>query len=237
MFLSWCGRERRLVDEVDYARLRHEMVRYQLERHGIRDPRVLDAMNTVPRERFVPARCRFMAYDDTPLPIGFGQTISQPFTVAFMCQALELRGDERVLEVGTGSGYGAAVLSQLAREIHTVERITELYEQARQRIQEMEYPNVHVHLADGTLGLAEAAPFDAIVVTAAAAGLPQPLALQLAQGGRIVIPLGESPLTQEMHRFTRDGANWRVEKLGGFAFVPLIGQYGWNAPDNPLSTD
>jgi protein-L-isoaspartate(D-aspartate) O-methyltransferase len=160
------------------------------------------------------------------LPIDHDQTISQPFTVAFMCEAAELAGRENVLEVGTGSGYGAAILAELADHVHTVERIPQLAEQARDTLGRLGYGNVIVHLANGTLGLPEAAPFDVIVVTAGAEALPKPYLDQLAAGGRIVIPIGYRRYGQTMYRFTFDDDKLRIEDLGAFAFVPLIGDHG-----------
>ncbi len=205
------------------------MVQGQLRYQGIDDPRVLAAMATVPREEFVDKSLCGEAYKDWPLPIGYGQTISQPFTVAYMVQALRLDGSEKVLEIGTGSGYGAAVLSCLAEEVHTVERIAQLGEAAKSRLIRLGYHNVQVHVANGTLGLPEYAPFDAIIVTAGAEELPKPYLDQLAEGGRVVIPIGE-PASQALFRFTRKGSQLKSENLGCFAFVPLIGQHGWRGP-------
>lgn len=216
-----------LTDAKLFAQQRSEMVERQLRRRGLKDERVLHAMLTVPREEFVPAGLRDSAYDDCALPIGHGQTISQPFTVAFMIEALQLRGDERVLEIGTGSGYAAAVLSLVAREVYTIERIPELAAAAADRLERLGYRNVHVKVADGTLGLPEAAPFDGIIVTAGAPELPTPYREQLAPGGRIVIPIGDSPRSQLMYRYTRENGTFTSECLGGFAFVPLVGQHGW----------
>ncbi len=210
----------------DFERLREQMVRTQLKKRGIQDRRVLAAMSQVPREEFVLSENRAAAYDDCALPIACGQTISQPYTVAFMCKALELDGSEKVLEIGAGSGYAAAVLSQLAREVHTTERLPELAEDARQRLRSLGYDNVHVHLVDGTLGLESEAPFDGIVVTAGGAELPSPYPRQLSEGGRIVIPLGGAS-SQTMYRYRLKGGRLEEEDLGRFAFVPLIGQHGW----------
>ena len=215
----------------DFAELRRWMVDEQLREHGISDERVLDAMRRVPREEFVPEELRDAAYEDGPLPIGFGQTISQPFTVAFMCQALQLEGTEKVLEIGAGSGYGAAVLSLLASSVFTVERVPGLVNSARARLTRTGYENVNVVAGDGTLGLPDEAPFDAIVVTAGAETLPDAYVRQLRAGGRIVIPLGRSRHSQTMYRFTRIDEQLQVENLGGFAFVPLIGRYGWHERD------
>ena len=217
-------------DPTRNAELRREMVETQLLPRGVDDPRVLEAMQTVPRDAFVPPAYRHLAYEDGPLPIGFGQTISQPFTVAYMAQALKLRGDEKVLEVGTGSGYGAAVLSKLARSVWTIERIPELAESARRKLAELGYENVRVITGDGSIGLPEEAPFDGIVVTAGAPRLPEGYLEQLAEGGRLVIPVGGEG-GQVLYAFTRrpDG-DVSIEDLGGFVFVPLIGRHGRSAP-------
>ena len=202
------------------------MVRTQIETRGIRNTRVLAAMETVPREAFVPVELRGRAYDDGPLPIGEGQTISQPLTVAFMAQALQLLGNEKVLEIGTGSGYGAAVLSRLAKEVHTVERLPELATAAAERLARLGFTNVHVHQADGSLGWAEHAPYQAICVTAAPASVPLALQGQLSEGGRLVIPVGDAHRGQQMMRYTLLGCELLAEKLGEFSFVPLIGKQG-----------
>lgn len=204
------------------------MVEHQLAARGITDSRVLEAMETVPREQFVSPAQQGEAYDDGPLPIGFGQTISQPFTVAFMAQALTLKGDEHVLEIGAGCGYAAAVLSLLAARVHTVERIPDLADQAILRLGQLGYDNVSVHTGDGTLGLPGFAPFDAIVAAASAASLPTPYVDQLGEQGRIVLPLGAGTYGQRMVRCTRGKVEIEREDLGGFAFVPLIGRYGWS---------
>jgi protein-L-isoaspartate(D-aspartate) O-methyltransferase len=200
---------------------RHNMVVQQLERRGIQDPRVLEAMEWVPREEFVLPELVDLAYDDRALPIGLEQTISQPYTVAFMCQEARLAPSDKVLEIGTGSGYGAAILSLLGREVHTIERIDELYREARDRLARLGFENIHVYLDDGTLGLPAQAPFDAIVCTAGAEVLPDAYQEQLADGGRLVIPLGP-PARQHMFRFTRRGDVFEREGLGSFGFVPLV---------------
>ena len=202
------------------------MVDVQLVRQGISDCRVLDAMRRVPREKFVPADWRHSAYEDNAVPIGCEQTISQPYTVAFMCESLQLSGDEKVLEIGTGSGYGAAVLSLLARSICTIERIPELADEARVRLTALGYNNVQVVTGDGTLGLPDEAPFDAVVVTAGAESIPEPLIQQLRVGGRVVIPIGGYQETLQMRRLTKFENEMRVEELGRFTFVPLIGESG-----------
>jgi protein-L-isoaspartate(D-aspartate) O-methyltransferase len=210
------------------SELRNQMVKEQIAGRSIHDARVLCAMSTVPREEFVPLNLRHLAYADQPLPIECEQTISQPYTVAYMCQALRLQGNEHVLEVGTGSGYGAAVLSRLAAKVVTVERIPFLAHSAAERLATLGYDNVEVHTADGTLGWPGSAPYDAIVVTASAAVLPAPYFDQLKEGGRIVIPIGPLGHGQSMCRFTRRGHEAIVEDLGPFSFVPLIGVHGWN---------
>jgi protein-L-isoaspartate(D-aspartate) O-methyltransferase len=206
---------------MDFDFARHNMVAQQLERRGIRDSRVLEAMDWVPREEFVPPELLDLAYDDRALPIGLEQTISQPYTVAFMCQEARLAPTDKVLEIGTGSGYGAAVLSLLAREVHTIERIEELFRDARARLERLGYRNVHVLLDDGTQGLAAEAPFDAIICTAGAEELPVAYQEQLADGGRLIIPIGPQA-QQTMTRFTRHGESWQRENLGSFGFVPLV---------------
>ena len=212
-------------DTTDFTALRHRMIEADLRDRGISDPRILMAMAEVPREEFVPEALREEAYDDRALPIGFHQTISQPYTVAFMLESLCLRSGDKVLEIGTGSGYAAAVLSQLVTTVHTVERIPELAQAAQRRLQRLGFRNVHVHVGDGSLGLPEHEPFDAIVVTAAAEVLPPPFAKQLADGGRLVLPLGDA-YSQSLYRFTKVGEQLVSEDLGGFMFVPLIGRYG-----------
>jgi protein-L-isoaspartate(D-aspartate) O-methyltransferase len=208
-----------MVMNFDIAR--HNMVVQQLERRGIHDPRVLEAMEWVPREEFVPVELIDLAYDDRALPIGLEQTISQPYTVAYMCQEARITAIDKVLEIGTGSGYGAAVLSLLAREVHTIERIEELFEVARVRLAQLGYQNVHVYWDDGTLGLAKEAPFDAIVVTAGAESIPTAYQEQLADGGRLLIPVGP-PSHQQMIRLTRRGDTFERDNLGSFGFVPLV---------------
>lgn len=209
-------------DVADYTAQRQRMVDEQLLPRGIADARVLRAMRTVPREEFVPEVERYLAYADRPLPIGHEQTISQPYTVAFMCEALQLRGGERVLEIGTGSGYGAAVLSELAVRVDTIERIPELAVAAQACLERLGYDNVRVFSGDGTLGLPDEAPFDAIVVTAGGETLPEAFVQQVRDGGRIVIPLGPAGESQTMYRFTRVHDRLQQEDLGGFSFVPLV---------------
>lgn len=206
------------------ARLR--MVKEQIEQRGIRDPRVLQAMREVPRHLFVPEEEQPYAYEDCPLPIGFGQTISQPYMVAIMTALLELRGDEKVLEVGTGSGYQAAILSRIAREVHTIERHQALAQKAGERLQALGYTNVQVHVGDGSLGIPEEAPFQGIIVTAAAPKVPTPLLEQLSMNAYLVIPVG-GPGGQELMRWQKTPAGFEPEELFPVAFVPLRGKEGW----------
>ncbi len=207
---------------------RAAMVERDIAGRGITDARVLAAMRAVPREHFVPANLRQRAFDDRPLPIGNAQTISQPYIVALMAQALQLQGDEHVLEIGTGSGYGAAVLARLCRHVDTVERISDLADRARQQLADLGVTNVDVHGGDGTLGWPAAAPFDAIVVTAGGPSVPPALQAQLAPGGRLVMPVGAQHGGQDLLRLTRSGGHdFRTESLCGVAFVPLLGAQGW----------
>lgn len=202
------------------------MVSEQLASRTIRDPRVLSAMRSVPRELFVPPEHRLLAYADGPLPIGQGQTISQPFIVALMSQLLELQGEENVLEVGTGSGYQAAVLAHLAKSVHTIERHASLARSAERVFSQLGLENIHTHIGDGTWGYPEAAPFNGIIVTAAAPKVPHPLLEQLADGGRLVIPVG-GRRGQYLERWRRLGDDYRHESLEPVAFVPLLGKHGW----------
>jgi protein-L-isoaspartate(D-aspartate) O-methyltransferase len=214
---------------------RFAMVRTQLERRGITDQRVLDAMASVPRHLFVPPEVRGEAYQDRALPIHEGQTISQPFIVALMAQALCLTGSERVLEIGTGSGYAAAVLSRLAGQVYTIERWPALAEAAAHRLYDLGYANVEVSIGDGTAGLPAYAPFDGIIVAAAAPWVPRPLREQLGEGGRLVIPVGGRD-EQLLLRLTRSGHEIRTERLSGVRFVPLIGAHAWEQTDNRRPT-
>jgi protein-L-isoaspartate(D-aspartate) O-methyltransferase len=202
------------------------MVEAQLRGRDIVDERVLRAMAAVPREQFVDERERRRAYDDAALPIGEGQTISQPYMVARICEALALRGDEKVLDVGTGSGYQAAVLAQLAREVHTIERLPQLADRARERLDAAGYENVHVHVGDGTLGLPELAPFDAIAIAAAAPGIPQTLYEQLEPRGRLVGPVGGGR-GQRLEVAVRSPEGPAVVHSVPCRFVPLIGAEGF----------
>jgi protein-L-isoaspartate(D-aspartate) O-methyltransferase len=212
--------------EDEQARRRHQMVERQLRRRDIVDERVLRAMDAVPRELFVDASDRSRAYDDSALPISDGQTISQPYMVARICEALRLTGNERVLDVGTGSGYQAAVLAELAREVHTIERIPELAAQARERLDAAGYDRVEVHVGDGTLGLPDHAPFDAIAVAAAAPGFPQTLYEQLKPRGRLVVPVG-SARGQRLEVAVRSPEGPAMIHSVPCRFVPLVGVEGF----------
>jgi len=210
--------------EHDFKEQRSAMVATQIAARGIRSPRVLDAMREVPREAFVPEYLRHSAYEDSPLPIGFGQTISQPHVVAFMIVALELSGGEKVLEIGTGSGYAAAVVAQIAGKVYTIERIRELADGARAALAGLGYDNVEVRHGDGTNGWPEEAPFDAVTVAAGAHEVPEALKQQLRTGGRLVIPVGRTAHLQQLVRITRLSADrFDQEGLVPVRFVPLIG--------------
>jgi protein-L-isoaspartate(D-aspartate) O-methyltransferase len=212
----------------DHREERRRMVERHLEARGVRDAAVLAAMRSVPREAFIAGELAEFAYEDTPLPIEAGQTISQPYIVAEMTAALELEPHHRVLEIGTGSGYAAAVLSRIAAEVYTVERHDELALAAERRLQTLGYTNVHVRHSDGTLGWADHAPYDAIVVAAGGPDIPRPLLEQLAVGGRLVIPIGPTPREQELVRVRRVGERkYTREELGAVRFVPLVGAEGW----------
>jgi protein-L-isoaspartate(D-aspartate) O-methyltransferase len=202
------------------------MVTQQLQGRDIRDPRVLEAMRRVPRDRFVPAEMRGRAYDDAALPIGADQTISQPYMVAAICQALSLTGRERVLDVGTGSGYQAAVLAELADEVHTIERVPELAARARQTLEEVGYGHVHVHVGDGTRGVPEAAPFDAVAIAAAAPAIPESVYEQLAPRGRLVLPVGDRR-AQELQLVVRSPEGPATIRSVPCRFVPLVGEEGF----------
>lgn len=206
----------------DFAKLRRNMVEYQIKARGVSDKRVLEAMHKAPRHLFVPDKLQHRAYDDEPLPIGYGQTISQPYIVAYMTEQVDVGEDEKVLEIGTGSGYQAAILGELAKEVYTIEIIPELGERARQILQELNYDNVHVKIGDGYKGWPEAAPFDAIIVTAAPDHIPQPLIDQLALGGRMMIPVGEFSQDLVLLERTKKGVEQR-RKIP-VRFVPMTGE-------------
>jgi protein-L-isoaspartate(D-aspartate) O-methyltransferase len=219
-----------MTHPADWRSAAAEMVSQQIEARGICDPRALAALASVPRHRFIPEEQRHLAYADGAVPIGSGQTISQPFIVAQMTEALQLRPGERVLEIGTGSGYQTAVLAEAVGEtgdIFTIERHPELSFHAQRILDELGYPNIHFHVGDGTLGWPDAAPFDAVIVTAGGPIVPQDLRDQLhPEHGRLVIPVG-TRMQQELLRFVRRHGEWIRESLGPVAFVPLIGEQGW----------
>ena len=208
---------------MDYQKLRKEMVEHQIKDRGIYNEKLLGVMMQIPRHLFVPEGMRDSAYDDNPLPIGSGQTISQPYIVALMTELLELRGDENVLEIGAGSGYQAAILSKLAKRVYTIERVKELADRTRELLREYNYANVEVIHGDGTKGYPKEAPYDVIIVTAAADRVPQSLLEQLAEGGRLVAPLGPR-YHQELVRIKKVSKDeLQTEYFGGVIFVPLIG--------------
>lgn len=214
--------------EPNMKKEREQMVARQIEGRGLTDPAILSAMREVPREAFVSEKHRQFAYDDGPLPILEGQTISQPYVVALMIQMLHLKPEDRVLEIGTGSGYAAAILSRIASEVHTVERMESLVEYARQNLAAVGYDNVFVHQGDGTLGWPENVPYDAIIVAAGGPNIPPALKDQLAIGGRLVMPVGSEQRAQRLVRLTRlDENEFERENLSHVRFVPLIGEQGW----------
>ncbi len=216
----------------DYLEQRMKMIWEQINRRGLKEQRLLDAFLKVPRHRFVPEDMAEYAYSDEPLIIDCGQTISQPYIVALMTSLLNLQGDETVLEIGTGSGYQAAILAQMAKMVHSVEFHPPLAQQARKVLQELGYLNVEVHIGDGSLGWPEGGPYQGILVTAAAPEPPAPLLDQLADGGKIVLPVG-SRHYQELQVWERNGGNYVRESITPVSFVPLRGQYGWSEEQWP----
>ncbi len=208
------------------AEKRQLMVENQIRKRGVKDERVLHAVATVPRHEFVPGPWIHQAYSDEPLPIGHGQTISQPYIVAAMTASLALSGSEQVLEIGTGFGYQAAVLSLLAREVYTVELLPELAQEASERLSRLGFRNAHVHCGDGTLGWQEFSPYDAILVAAAAPAVPGPLLQQLAEGGRLIAPVGDE-LDQELRLITKRDGKCTIRPGAPCRFVPLMGKFGW----------
>jgi protein-L-isoaspartate(D-aspartate) O-methyltransferase len=221
----------------DFAALREEMVERQLRRRGIADRAVLDAFREVSREYFVPEEARDLAYEDGPLPIEAGQTISQPYIVAEMIQAAEVAAGDKVLEIGSGSGYAAALLGRIAAEVVAVERHAELVELARRRMDALGFANVRIVQGDGSVGLPGEAPFEAILVSASGSHVPDALRGQLAVGGILVMPLGEPDSVQQLIKVTRLGeAEYRQENLGPVRFVPLIGREGWRDKGVPAAS-
>ena len=213
-------------EHMDSEELRELMVRTQLIPRGIKDERVLTAMRKVPRHLFVDVSKHYQAYDDTALSIGEGQTISQPYMVAVMTELLELKGDERVLEIGTGSGYQAAVLSELAKEVCSIERVAALAQQAEEKFRSLGYENIRVKVGDGTLGWPEEAPFDRIMITAGTPKIPEPVMEQLSDNGILVVPVGERS-SQQLIRIRKHQGKTTEEYHTPCVFVPLIGRYGW----------
>ncbi|MCY3574507.1 MAG: protein-L-isoaspartate(D-aspartate) O-methyltransferase [Chloroflexi bacterium] len=219
----------------EYARLRSRMVAEQLVKRGICDSRLLDAMRSLPRHQFVPEEHKPRAYEDRPLPIGARQTISQPYIVAFMTENLRLQPQHKVLEIGTGSGYQTAILCHLAGYVYSIERISRLAKMAGERIGNLGYGNLDIHIGDGSQGLPDQAPFDRIMVTAAAPRLPDVLRAQLnPRGGQLILPIGDAP-AQELQLITRAGGRFTTRSLLGCRFVPLIGRYGFDSQTDSAS--
>lgn len=213
------------MNAMNFETKRTRMVKHQIAARGIHDPRILQVFTAIPRHEFVPVEYQPEAYDDCPLPIGFGQTISQPYIVALMTSSLHLQGTEKVLEIGTGSGYQSAILAELCSEVHTVEFIPELASRARERL--AVHANVNCHLGDGSLGWPEASPYDGILVTAAAPQTPKCLLAQLAEAGRLVIPVGGRGF-QKLEIWQKQGEAFTTESIVHVAFVPLRGEEGWD---------
>ncbi len=224
--MSGAEMEIKIGNQDIYQKARERMVQNQIASRGIKDSRVLEAMRKIPRHLFVEEALKDQAYGDYPLPIGDGQTISQPYIVALMTEALELKGPEKVLEVGTGSGYQAAILAELARWVYSIERYTSLAHRARRLLERLGYHNVIIKVGDGTRGWPEFAPFDAIIVTAAGPDIPEPLIDQLADGGRLVIPVGNE-WSQYLIKVVKKGRKIHKENLGAVRFVRLVGEYGF----------
>ncbi len=211
---------------MDFKELRDFMVKTQLIPRGIKDERVLNAMKKVPRHLFIEESMQYKSYDDMALPIGEGQTISQPYMVAVMTQLLELKGNEKVLEIGTGSGYQAAILAELAEEVYSVERVTALAIKAEERFHSLGYNNIHIKMGDGTLGWPEEAPFDRIIITAGTPKIPDPLIEQLSESGIIIAPVGER-FSQQLLKVRKSKGKLLEDYHTPCVFVPLIGEYGW----------
>lgn len=212
---------------MDADRKRLEMVASQIQARGVKNPLVLDACRKVPRHEFVSQALKEAAYEDSPLPIGHGQTISQPYIVALMAEAAAVQSTDTVLEIGTGSGYAAAIMAQTAKQVYTIERVEPLAKEAIERFKKLGYSNIEVKIGDGTLGLPEKAPFDAIIVTAGAPIIPSSLTKQLKEGGRLIIPVGDA-LVQHLLRIRKKEGKLVQEMLEAVRFVPLIGEEGWN---------
>jgi protein-L-isoaspartate(D-aspartate) O-methyltransferase len=218
--------------QIDFERRRMQMADRHIAHRGVRSALVLAAMRSVPRERFLPEEMRGFAYEDAPLPIAEGQTISQPYIVAMMTEALDLKGGEKVLEIGTGSGYAAAVLAEIAKDVYTVERIGQLAEKSAAMLADLGYHNVHVLHGDGTRGWPAHAPYDAIIVAAGGPQVPESLKAQLKIGGRLVIPVGADGRRQELVRVTRVAEHeYMTTELAKVSFVPLVGEEGWTVQE------
>ena len=215
-------------NSIKYERQRQEMVKRQIEARGVTDPKVLAAMLKVPRHLFVSDALRDQAYGDFPLPIGEQQTISQPYIVAEMTQALQPGKDDRILEIGTGSGYQAAILAEIVFRVYTMEKLFPLYTKSRKLFDKLHYHNIVTKYSDGTSGWEDESPFDGIIVTAGSPGIPKPLVSQLAVGGRMIIPVGDL-YSQELIKLYKDEHGIRKTNLGGCRFVKLVGEYGWRA--------
>lgn len=226
-----------VAEDEKFRTLREKMVEKQLVERGIENPRVLDAMRRIPRHEFVAPDLSHLAYRDSPLPIGEDQTISQPYIVAVMTQLLYLSGHERVLEIGTGSGYQTAVLCELAAQVYSLERYPRLAERAANILSRLRYENLEIHVGDGSQGLPDMAPFDAIIVTAAAPALPGPLRSQLRpDGGRMILPIGDEK-NQYLELVTRQNNRWEIEQMVPVRFVPLVGRYGFPASEPDAKQD
>jgi protein-L-isoaspartate(D-aspartate) O-methyltransferase len=211
---------------IDFSKVRLKMVEEQIVSRGVKDAKLIAAMEKIPRHLFVEEALQSQAYSDHPLPIGEKQTISQPYMVALMTEAMLLTGKEKVLEIGTGSGYQTAILAELSEKVFSIERIRSLAIRARKLLYELGYFNVEIKIFDGTFGWMEESPFDAIIVTAGSPDIPQPLIDQLTMGGRLVIPVGDA-FVQDLFRMTKTEDGIKKEDLGGCRFVKLIGKYGW----------
>ena len=223
-----------MAEDEELTKARKRMVEVQIRGRGISDERVLNAIRATPRHLFVPFEHRHLAYADAPLPIGRRQTTSQPYIVALMTELLKIQKDDTVLEIGTGSGYQAAILSHLAKRVYSLERIPELAEQSREILSALNLENVEVLVGDGTQGLPENSPYEAIIVTAAAPKVPDPLKQQLSEGGRLVLPVG-GRTGQILECWIRHGNDFSHESVTSVAFVPLVGEHGWETDDRPFA--
>jgi protein-L-isoaspartate(D-aspartate) O-methyltransferase len=213
-----------LIAQDPYAKKRQAMIDMDIKGRGIKDKKVLEAMGKIPRELFVDESKRSKAYADQPLPIGEGQTISQPYVVSLMTEALSLKPSDRVLEIGTGSGYQAAVLAEIVKEVYTIEIRKTLVETAARRLKDMGYKNIEVKFGDGYFGWEEHAPFDAVLITASANHIPPPLIKQLKEGGRLILPLGSTLFHQTLTLVTKQKGDFKMEQMGGVVFVPMVGE-------------